>query len=276
MGNMRFYPFVFAGKERDEETGYSYFGARYYDSDLSGLFLSVDPMADKYPSISPYVYCAWNPIKLVDHDGREIDDYFSNSGKYLGTDNSESNNVRIISEMQWNMLQKDSHGRVDHETGNLVSVSFSTASANGMSIDAQLTVYNYYNPTHYKVESAPKDEITSNNQGMITKIGCGDRKTDKAIVKHLYVKLKNNCTPNGYGEALCDNADEIVNSFVHERNHIKRAIKMGYSKWAKMNETKEGKRNVEKSAIKAQRNHSSWKRCRGGFKKGVENYENGL
>lgn len=51
---------------------------------------------------------------------------------------------------------------------------------------------------------------------------------------------------------------------------------MGYSKWAKMNETKEGKRNVEKSAIKTQRNHSSWKRCRGGFKKGVENYENGL
>ena len=42
-------------------TGYYYFGARYYDSDLSGLFLSVDPMSDKYPSISPYAYCAWNP-----------------------------------------------------------------------------------------------------------------------------------------------------------------------------------------------------------------------
>ena len=29
---------TFTGKERDAETGYSYFGARYYDSDLSGLF----------------------------------------------------------------------------------------------------------------------------------------------------------------------------------------------------------------------------------------------
>ena len=28
-------------------------------------------MADKYPSISPYAYCAWNPVKLVDPDGRE-------------------------------------------------------------------------------------------------------------------------------------------------------------------------------------------------------------
>ena len=61
--------FPFTGKERDRETGFSYFGARYYDSDLSGLFLSVDPMADKYPSLSPYAYCAWNPVKLVDPDG---------------------------------------------------------------------------------------------------------------------------------------------------------------------------------------------------------------
>ncbi len=59
----------FTGKERDTETGFSYFGARYYDSDLSGLFLSVDPMADKYPSISSYAYCAWNPVKMVDPDG---------------------------------------------------------------------------------------------------------------------------------------------------------------------------------------------------------------
>ena len=48
----------FIGKERDSETGFSYFGARYYDSDILTSWLSVDPMADKYPSLSPYVYCA--------------------------------------------------------------------------------------------------------------------------------------------------------------------------------------------------------------------------
>ncbi|MDR2979435.1 MAG: RHS repeat-associated core domain-containing protein, partial [Bacteroidales bacterium] len=48
--------YSFSGKEKDEETGYSYFGARYYDSDLS-IWLSVDPLSDKYPFISPYVYC---------------------------------------------------------------------------------------------------------------------------------------------------------------------------------------------------------------------------
>ena len=61
--------FRFTGKERDAETGYDYFGARYYSSSL-GIWLSVDPMSDKYPSLSPYVYCADNPMRLVDPDGR--------------------------------------------------------------------------------------------------------------------------------------------------------------------------------------------------------------
>ena len=55
---LRLYPFVFTVKERDEETGYGYFGARYMDHELMTMWLSVDPMADKYPSISPYAYCA--------------------------------------------------------------------------------------------------------------------------------------------------------------------------------------------------------------------------
>ena len=46
--------------------------ARHYNSALS-IWLSVDPMADKYPSTSPYTYCANNPVRLVDADGRKID-----------------------------------------------------------------------------------------------------------------------------------------------------------------------------------------------------------
>ena len=70
--------FTFTGKEKDSESGFYYFGARYYDCDLSGLFLSVDPMADKYPSMSPYAYCAWNPVKLIDPMGDSL--------KLVGTD----------------------------------------------------------------------------------------------------------------------------------------------------------------------------------------------
>ena len=63
--------FTFSAKERDTETGLSYFGSRYYSSHLS-IWLSVDPMSGKYPSFSPYVYCANNPVKLVDPNGEEI------------------------------------------------------------------------------------------------------------------------------------------------------------------------------------------------------------
>ena len=65
--------YTFSAKERDSETGLSYFGSRYYSSDLS-VWLSVDPMAAKYPSLSPYTYCANNPVKLVDPNGEEFVD----------------------------------------------------------------------------------------------------------------------------------------------------------------------------------------------------------
>ncbi|MDX9697475.1 MAG: RHS repeat-associated core domain-containing protein [Bacteroidales bacterium] len=64
-------PYTFSGKEKDVETGYGYFGARYYDSGLS-IWLSVDSMSDKYPNLSPYNYCANNPVIFIDPDGREL------------------------------------------------------------------------------------------------------------------------------------------------------------------------------------------------------------
>ena len=69
---MRFYPNVSTGKEKDTETGYGYFGARYMDHELMTMWLSVDRYADKYPFISPYAYCAWNPIRLTDPNGDSI------------------------------------------------------------------------------------------------------------------------------------------------------------------------------------------------------------
>lgn len=51
-------------------------------SDDIRKWLSVDPLADKYPNISPYAYCAWNPVKYVDPDGR---DYTVNVDDESGT-----------------------------------------------------------------------------------------------------------------------------------------------------------------------------------------------
>jgi uncharacterized protein (TIGR02594 family) len=61
-------PYLFNAKELDEETGLYYYGARYYDPRIS-LWLSNDPLQDKYPNISAYAYCLNNPIIRIDPDG---------------------------------------------------------------------------------------------------------------------------------------------------------------------------------------------------------------
>ena len=74
--------YTFSAKEKDSETGLSYFGSRYYSSDLS-VWLSVDPMSGKYPSLSPYVYCADNPVRWVDPNGDTVIAYAHFSKKMI-------------------------------------------------------------------------------------------------------------------------------------------------------------------------------------------------
>jgi RHS repeat-associated protein len=61
--------YKFTGKERDTESGYDYFGARYYDPRV-GRWVSVDPLSARYPESSTYCYVGLNPITRIDPDGR--------------------------------------------------------------------------------------------------------------------------------------------------------------------------------------------------------------
>ncbi|MCK9220592.1 MAG: RHS repeat-associated core domain-containing protein [Bacteroidales bacterium] len=62
--------YKYVGKERDEETGLYYYGARYYSAWV-GRFVSVDPLQDKYPHYTPYQYAGNKPISYIDLDGLE-------------------------------------------------------------------------------------------------------------------------------------------------------------------------------------------------------------
>ncbi|MGI5172113.1 hypothetical protein H0R92_00730 [Treponema sp. OMZ 840] len=81
-------PFKFTGKERDEETGLYYYGARYLDAKTS-RWLTTDPALSDYVNAKEsnstsggiynsinfnlYHYANNNPIKYLDPDGREVD-----------------------------------------------------------------------------------------------------------------------------------------------------------------------------------------------------------
>ena len=106
--NTIFFRLNSTGKELDEETGYGYFGARYMDHELMTGWLSVDPMADKYPNISPYAYCNWNPVKLVDPDGRDFDpimqEYASSLRKYCNSQITKLEKVGSLMDRQREQL----------------------------------------------------------------------------------------------------------------------------------------------------------------------------
>ncbi len=84
--------YKFTAKEHDTETNYTYFGARYYDSDAS-IWLSVDLMAGEYPSTSPYTYTLNNPLRFIDRDGLSAIDVsgippFGNQTLHFGYENT--------------------------------------------------------------------------------------------------------------------------------------------------------------------------------------------
>ena len=64
-------PYKFNGKELDEETGLYYYGARYMQP-VASVWYGVDPLMEKYPHASPYVYCANNLINAIDPDGKVV------------------------------------------------------------------------------------------------------------------------------------------------------------------------------------------------------------
>jgi RHS repeat-associated protein len=141
-------PYTFSGKERDVETNLSYFGARYYEAGLS-VWLSVDPMSYKYPSLSAYNYCALNPVMLVDPDGRDIIIWYKQNGKlnhyrYTGGSTSHPNPfVQKVAEA-WNYNVGNGGGYPSLEAATNRSITINVVESEGNSFHLYGTVY--WNP----------------------------------------------------------------------------------------------------------------------------------
>lgn len=82
--------YKFTGKQRDAETGYDYFGARYYDARIAN-WGSGEPLLEKRLSWSPYNYTRRNPVSNVDLDGnidvpKSYEENYKNLYNYLKYD----------------------------------------------------------------------------------------------------------------------------------------------------------------------------------------------
>ena len=56
--------------KKSSSEGRNYYHARYYDPKIA-MWYGVDPLAELHPDISSFAYCANNPVKLIDPDGRD-------------------------------------------------------------------------------------------------------------------------------------------------------------------------------------------------------------
>ena len=64
--------YLWGEKEWDNTLSSYDFGARYYRMSELPSWTTMDPLCEQYPDISPYAYCAADPVNLVDPDGMEI------------------------------------------------------------------------------------------------------------------------------------------------------------------------------------------------------------
>ncbi|GEM_PF-5324546 len=94
------YTLQYNGKELQQlaNTTLTDYGARQYNPTLA-RWTAQDPLSEKYYQISPYAYCAGNPINLIDVNGEmsiNFDtDLYNTAGKKIGTDGVD-NQLKIV------------------------------------------------------------------------------------------------------------------------------------------------------------------------------------
>jgi len=217
--------YKFTGKEMITMHGLNWqdFGARWLDN-ARMQWTSMDPLSEKYYSISPYAYCKGNPIRFIDPTGMLVDDYFNEKGTYLGKDEATTDNVKITTQQSWDAtktVNSDGTESIDHATGSNISIDNSKSE---LSTSAELSVYDHYNSTGQTLNAtSPENGDGGAAFWAIRKNG--------VITTGIEVNIEGNKTkPHN----IADHANEIINTFVHEGKHEDDYNQLGFDGYKNM------------------------------------------
>jgi len=178
-------PYLFNAKELDEETGLYYYGARYYDP-RTGVWLSTDPMQEKYQGISTYVYCGNNPVRLIDPTGRDL---FDIQGNLVSKDNTNIIRIQFFNNTETTLSGFYANG------GNPIAISkILSYYGNEVGVNGRVTAF-----------PSPKKDMDSNSNPAYT------RGND------VHVNTRD------YGiNSLLDNTENMKSTLFHEKVHQER------------------------------------------------------
>ena len=162
-----------------------------------GRFTTVDPLAEKYYSASPYVYCADNPVKFIDQDGKKPRIYVETKGVgHTFVTTGEGKNTTVYTYGRYGGLIKDkSIGRSLSRNGEGVLVVLKGDNAlkyiEHEVMDMGASIYEVKNGSDKKIDTHFNNMFESSDK----KPSEGKYKdSDKAKAVDTYDLLDNNCT----------------------------------------------------------------------------------
>jgi RHS repeat-associated protein len=197
--NTEGYRFGFNGQEKSPEIAEGHTTAEFWEYDSRiGRRWNLDPMPQI--NISDYATFRNNPIYLIDPNGRSpLDHFFDLNGSYLGS-TKEGNNIRVV-----NKDNTFEQAAIKPLENSKLITDFDYSEDNTSSIKMLSNVSTYY----------------ASKVGLNQKIGVSrvdkaggfaytDIKTDKVFMAEYNGKIN----PNAF------DANNVMNSFFHERDHV--------------------------------------------------------
>jgi len=220
--------YKFNAKEKDEETGLYYYGARYYTPEIS-VWLSVDPLSDKYPHQSTYTYCSNNPLNKIDYSGLSDDWVESASGKIYWDKNATSKATTKTGEKYLGKAVVVFNGSKNEKMGTYTGYTHGdygkNVSLSGKGeVLSQVTVYDSdKNISHfegYTMSSDPsKFGVLAEGEFTVNRLGANDRKGpygSEWVVESRSTRLP---AKNSFNPAFPNRKPGyLTNVFVHRPN----------------------------------------------------------
>ena len=162
------YRYFFNGQEADNEVlgecGLAGYEFRQYDTRL-GRWWGIDRKAAKYPSLSPYQFCAGNPISMKDVDGSDFVVVIDNSG----------DNKTITVQMNIYTASKEAYKKLKPAVKEINNIK-KKVTIDGVEYKLRFVV-NVVKPDptpyqDYEKNSSPEDLMIANASAMANKDGC--------------------------------------------------------------------------------------------------------